>query len=163
MTEYIHLGHCLTKHDAARRAGIPAAELALRPDLLRIRGRWLGEVYYAFQFNHRGIRPDLADVVRSLHDRFDDLVIADWLARPSDRLDGVSPIRWVETGGDLRRLNAAAALAGPVADTGEQRAAEARPAAGVSGQTTKPLHKQTTSPRSKLRAGRPRAGPTRAA
>jgi hypothetical protein len=163
MTEYIHLGHCLTRHEAARRAGIPAMELALRPDLLRIRGHWLGEVYYAFQFNHRGIRPDLADVVRSLHDRFNDLVIADWLARPSDRLDGLSPIRWVETGGDLGRLNAAVALAGPVADTGEQPPAEARPATGDSGQTPEPLHKQTSARRSKRRVGEPRAGPTRAA
>jgi len=115
MPERIHLGHSLTRLQAARRAGIPAEQLALRPDLLRIRGRWLGEVYYEFQFGKHGIRPDLADVVRSLYDRFDDMTIADWMARPNERLDGRSPVRWSAIGGDRTRLMKAAHGAGPVA------------------------------------------------
>jgi hypothetical protein len=80
---------------------------------LRIGGTWLEEVYCEFQFDDHGIRPDLGGVIRSLSSEFDDIVIADWLARPNDRLDGVAPLRWLETGGDARRLADAAVKAGP--------------------------------------------------
>jgi hypothetical protein len=114
MSEHILVGHFLTRLEAARRAGIPSEEAAQRPDLLRIGGTWLEEVYFEFQFNDRGIDPRLGRVVRSLHRRFDDIDIADWLARPNDELDGSTPLRWLETGDDASRIVDAAAKAGPM-------------------------------------------------
>jgi hypothetical protein len=162
MPERIHLGHSLTRPQAARRAGIPAEQLALRPDLLRIRGRWLGEVYYAFQFGEHGIRPDLADVVRSLHDQFDDTTIADWMARPNERLDGRTPVGWSISGGDRARLMKAAHDAGPV--TGDEAPTRpstptAGPAAMSPGRRTGVTRRRTRR-RDTRRGVAPRARPT---
>lgn len=157
MPERIHLGHSLTRLQAARRAGIPAEQLALRPDLLRIRGRWLGEVYYEFQFGEHGIRPDLADVVRSLHDQFDDMTIADWMARPNERLDGRTPVRWSTSGGDRAQLMQAAQSAGPVT----AREAPAPPSVQTSGPgpVTPRRRTGTTRRRARKRATRHGAAP----
>lgn len=114
MTERIFLGHFLTRIEAARRAGVSREEVLHRPDLLRIGGTWLEEVYFAFQFNAHGIRPELGSIVRSLRDQFDDIAIADWLARPNDRLSDYTPLRWLATGGGESPVADAAATAGPV-------------------------------------------------
>ena len=114
MTERIFVGHFLTRVEAARRAGISREAVLQRPDLLRIGGTWLEEVYFAFQFNEHGIRPELGSIVRSLRRQFDDIAIADWLARPNDDLSAYTPLRWLSTGGDESRVADAAAGAAPV-------------------------------------------------
>ncbi len=114
MTERIFLGHFLTRVEAARRAGVSHEEVLQRPDLLHIGGTWLEEVYFAFQFNAHGIRPELGSIVRSLREQFDDIAIADWLARPNDLLSAYTPLHWLATGGDESQVADAAARAGPV-------------------------------------------------
>jgi hypothetical protein len=84
-----------------------------RPDLLRIGGTWFEEVYFEFQFTETGIRSDLGAVVGELRRSFDDMTIADWLARPNEMIAGATPLRWLEAGGDPRVLAKAAANAGP--------------------------------------------------
>lgn len=103
----------MTRAEAARQAQIPVDEVVQRPDLLRIGGRWLEEVYFAFQFDDEGIRGDLGRVIQGLRRHFDDLTIADWLARPNHELSGASPLRWDRMGGSHLRLAKAAANAGP--------------------------------------------------
>ena len=116
-TERILVGHFLIRTNAARRAGVPSAELVHRPDLLRVGGTWLEEVYFEFQFDRVGIRSGLGAVVKDLKRYFDDLTIADWLARPNPVLSGATPLRWVATGRDDEMLAKAAAKAGPLADS----------------------------------------------
>lgn len=113
MTGYILIGHFLLRGEAARRAGISSEEVVQRPDLLRIGGTWLEEVYFEFQFTETGIRSDLGTVVGELRRSFDDMNIADWLARPHEMLAGATPLRWLEAGGDPKDLAKAAANAGP--------------------------------------------------
>lgn len=113
MTERILVGHFLTRAEAARRAGIPRAELPRRPDLLRIGGNSLEEVYFEFQFDEHGIKPGLGMVVRMLREEFDDITIADWLARPNIHLGDRTPLRWVAAGGDPYDLEDAAKKFGP--------------------------------------------------
>ncbi len=115
MRERILLGHFLTRHEAAKRSGMSGNEVLHRPDLLHIGGTWLEEAYFGFQFDDLGVRSDLASVVRPLRDRFDDIVIADWLARPNEMLSAYSPLRWLALGGDISRVEDAAVSAGPVA------------------------------------------------
>jgi hypothetical protein len=116
VTERILLGHFLTRREAARRAAIPRRELMRRPDLLRIGGTWLEEVYFEFQFDGHGIRPELGRIVRLLRGQFDDFAIADWLVRPNEHLAGYTPLRWVAIEGDPYDLEDAALKYGPVAD-----------------------------------------------
>ncbi|MEN8040396.1 MAG: hypothetical protein ABFR95_02735 [Actinomycetota bacterium] len=85
-----------------------------RPDLLRIGGVWLEEVYFAFQFDDTGIREGLGRVIQGLRRHHDDLTIADWMARPNAVLSGATPLRWVSVGGSTIQLAKAAANAGPV-------------------------------------------------
>lgn len=113
MSERILVGHFLTRTDAANRAGVPSNQLVHRPDLLRIGGLWLEEVYFEFQFDRAGIRRGLGVVVEDLSRRFDDLVIADWLARPNWVLSGSTPLRWVASGRDDAMLFKATANAPP--------------------------------------------------
>ncbi len=113
MTEHILIGHFLLRREAARRAGISPEEVTQRPDLLRIGGTWLEEVYFAFQFDESGIRSDLGHLVRELRRSFDDMTIADWLARPNEALSGATPLRWLAAGGDGEHLAKAASSAGP--------------------------------------------------
>ena len=84
-----------------------------RPDLLRIGGHWLEEVYFAFQFDHGGINRDLGSVVLSLRGDYNDIEIADWLAQPNCDLGQQTPLRWCQTGCDCGKLNVAAARSGP--------------------------------------------------
>ncbi len=112
-TERILVGHFLTRREAAHRAGIAPDEIVHRPDLLRIGGIWLEEVYFEFQFDRAGIRKGLGGVVHDLKRNFDDLTIADWLARPNTVLTGSSPLRWIASGKTTGPLAKAAADAGP--------------------------------------------------
>lgn len=114
MTERILVGHFLTRTQAARWSGVPTTELVHRPDLLRIGGIWLEEVYFEFQFDKSGIRTGLGRVVKDLRRHFDDLTIADWLARPNTVLSGSTPLRWVLADRDDMMLAKAAANAGPI-------------------------------------------------
>ncbi len=113
MAERILVGHFLTREEAALRACVPTEELIHRPDLLRIGGVWLEEVYFEFQFDGSGIRAGLASVVGQLKGYFDDLTIADWLARPNPVLSGTTPLRWVAASRDDDMLAKAASNAGP--------------------------------------------------
>ena len=113
MSERILVGHFLTRHDAAVRAGIGDDEVVQRPDLLRIGGRHLEEVYFAFQFTDHGIRRDLGTVVQTLRRRFDDETVADWLARPNETLGRMTPLAWVASGHDGKKLARAARYHGP--------------------------------------------------
>ena len=113
MAERIFVGHFLTRGEAALRARISPKELRQRPDLLRVGGTHLPEVYFAFQFDGRGIRRDLGAVVLALRRRHDDETIADWLARPNEQLALVTPLRWAATHGDPAQLLIAAERAGP--------------------------------------------------
>ena len=115
MSEKILVGHFLTRHDAAVRAGVSDDEVTQRPDLLRIGGRYLEEVYFAFQFNGHGIRRDLGSVIAHLRKRYDDETVADWLARPNDTLGRMTPLGWIASGHDGRKIATAARQHGPCA------------------------------------------------
>lgn len=108
MTDHILIGHFLLRAEAAQRAGIPTDELVRRPDLLRIGGTWLEEVYFEFQFDETGVRRDLGSVVQLLRRSCDDLTIAEWLARPNDKLAGATPLRTLAVGGRNGQLARAA-------------------------------------------------------
>ena len=81
MSTIVLKGPFLDRASDAQRSGIDPQELRLRPDVLRIGGRSLPEVYFAFQFDDGGLRPDLAAIVRRLRAEFSDEEIADYLAR----------------------------------------------------------------------------------
>lgn len=81
MSTIILRGPFLDRIDAARRAGIDPEELRYRPDVLRLGGRWLEEVYFAFQFDQVGLRPEIGRIVRALRKEYDDEEIADYLVR----------------------------------------------------------------------------------
>ena len=115
MSERILVGHFLTRHDAAALAGITDDEVTHRPDLLRIGGRFLEEVYFEFQFDDHGIRRDLGTVVQHLKRRYDDETVADWLARPNLTLGSMTPLSWIAAGHDGRKLATAARHHGPCA------------------------------------------------
>ena len=91
-------------------------EVCRRPDLLRIGGRWLEETYFAFQFDHLGVRPDLGRLVMALREAAPDDEIAYWLVQPNRLLDGYSPLRWITSGHDLEQVRAVARRAGPAPD-----------------------------------------------
>lgn len=116
MTERIVVGPCLTRAQAARRAGVSTDEVRHRPDLLRLGGRWLEETYLAFQFNDTGVRRDVGAVVLALKGRFADEEIADWLVRPNVALEHYSPLAWLRSRHQLAALAVAVRDAGPVAD-----------------------------------------------
>ena len=94
MPELVLLGPFLTRAEAARRAGLSSKEVRARPDLLRIGGRWLEEVYFAFQFDDGGIRRGIGGAVLSMRGYLDDETIADWLIRPNLDLAAETPLRW---------------------------------------------------------------------
>ena len=114
MTERILIGHFLLRIDAARRAGISGEELVQRPDLLRIGGRWLEEVYFEFQFDDSGIRRELGSLIQTLRRGFDDLTVADWLVRPNEALSGATPLGAIAKGVREGQLSKAVANAGPI-------------------------------------------------
>lgn len=113
MKEHILVGHFLLRSEAAKRAGISKDEVVHRPDLLRLGGTWLEEVYFEFQFDEFGIRSNLGSVVRELRQRFDDVTIAEWLAYPNEVLAGATPLRRAMTGTGAALLSKAGSEAGP--------------------------------------------------
>jgi len=108
VTEQILQGPFLTRAQAARRARVPAVVLAHRPDLLRLGGDWLQEVYFSFQFDENGVVPEVGAVVQALKGEHSDLEIADWLVRPSHLLRSSTPLGFLRSGGEVDRVIAAA-------------------------------------------------------
>lgn len=109
----------MTRAEAARAAGVTTSEIRQRPDLLRIGGTHLEEVYHAFQFDQRGVRRELGLIVQDMKRRHSDIAIADWLVRPNPVLVGVSPLRWLEANGRHDRVFKAAYDQPPVDDRSE--------------------------------------------
>ena len=104
MSQLVLQGPFLTRAQAARRAGVPAQLLVHRPDLLKVGGSWLQEVYFEFQFDPDGVRPELGRVVQSLKPKRSDVVIGDWLARSNRSLGHASPLRFLNSGGSVERV-----------------------------------------------------------
>ncbi len=99
------LGPFYTRHEAARRANLPAPELAVRLGLIRLAGRFsVEEAYLAFQFDADGIRSDIAEAVERLTRRLDPCRTADWLVRPHPDLAGKAPLEWLRSGGRLETV-----------------------------------------------------------
>jgi hypothetical protein len=73
-------------------------------------------VYFEFQFDDVGIKRDLGSAVHTLHRDFEDVEIADWLARPNPVLNHLTPLRWSASGRNGQRLTEAAMRSGPVRD-----------------------------------------------
>jgi hypothetical protein len=107
------VGHFLTRRQVARRVAIDSREVVQRPDLLRVGGTWLEEVYFAFQFDTSGVRQSLGMVVAHLRRAFDDESIADWLVRPHPDLSTTTPLAWLASGGSSEQVTTASAIAGP--------------------------------------------------
>ena len=104
MTERILMGPFLTRAEVARRAGVSADEIRHRPDLMHVGGETYKEAYFAFQFDRKGIRDDVGRLVLALRGRIDDSTIADWLIRSNPVLNSVSPLSWLNRGGDAATL-----------------------------------------------------------
>jgi len=104
MTERLLMGPFLTRAEAGRRAGVSADEIRLRPDLMHVGGETYKEAYFAFQFDRKGIREDVGRLVLALRGRIDDATIADWLIRTDPVLNSVSPLSWLNRGGDPATL-----------------------------------------------------------
>jgi len=115
MTTHVLQGPFLTRAQAARRAHVSPLLITHRPDLLRLGGTWLQEVYFAFQFDEHGVRPGIGQVVQGLKPRFDDIAIGGWLVRPNEELGLSSPLDWLGGGGDIDQVLAAAGKDGPEA------------------------------------------------
>ena len=113
MNGLILQGPFLTRSEAARGAGLSASDVSHRPDLLRAGGRTYREAYFALQFDEMGIRDDIGRIVLALRGKMTDAAIADWLVRGSAALDGMSPLSWLNRGGDLGHLLALASEAAP--------------------------------------------------
>ena len=104
MSQLLLQGPFLTRTEAAHRAGVPARLLEHRPDLLRVGGSWLQEVYFEFQFDRDGVRPEIGRVVQSLKPQRSDVVIGDWLVRPNRSFGHASPLRYLNSGGSVERV-----------------------------------------------------------
>ena len=98
-------GPFLTRSEAAAQSGLEVDDVPFRPDLLRIGGRMLPEVYFKFQFGTTGIRHEIGTVVLAMRGTFDDMTIADWLVRSNPALRGESPLERL-----LRTRSAAAVM-----------------------------------------------------
>ena len=101
MTERVLQGPFLTRAAAARRAGVPVGEIVHRPDLLQVGGKTYKEAYFAFQFDRSGIRHDVGRLVLALRGKLDDATIADRLVRANVELNNLSPLSWLNRGGDV--------------------------------------------------------------
>lgn len=115
MTERILQGPFYTRGQAARWAGIPADLVIHRPDLLRIDGEWLPEVYFSFQFDAHGVKPGIGRVVQMLKKTYRDIEIADWLVRPHPKLN-TSPLHFLKGNGSVEKVLDVAEVAGPRRD-----------------------------------------------
>ena len=115
MTERVLQGPFLTRAAAARRAGVPVGEVVHRPDLLQVGGNTYKEAYFAFQFDQSGIRQDVGRLVLALKGKLDDTTIADRLVRARAELNNVSPLSWLNRGGDVAQAtDAIREVASPV-------------------------------------------------
>lgn len=113
MTATTLRGPFLTRREAARRAGVAEDQVTRRPDLLRLGGRRLEEVYFAFQFDECGVRPDLGLVVQRLKRSCDDLDISHWLVEPQDGLNLRSPLDWLAGAGSAAAVLRCSEESGP--------------------------------------------------
>ena len=111
MSDLVLFGPFWTRAQAADYVGVSADELASRPDVLKLEGRWLEETYPALQFHDHTIRYDVAAVVEVLGDQLPGEAIADWLTRPNLALGSLTPMQWFDSGQDVE-----AALRVAVAD-----------------------------------------------
>ncbi len=110
MAGSVLIGPFLTRTEAARAAGVAPLDLVVRRDVLRIGGRSLEEVYFAFQFHKGGgVRGDVSSVVDKLADEWDHMTIAHWMGRPNSKLDSLSPLAWLDGGRDVAHVVDAAA------------------------------------------------------
>ncbi len=115
MAGSVLMGPFLTRREAAQKAGIAPLDLVVRRDVLRIGGRSLEEVYFAFQFKKTGgVRSDVSSVVDKLADEWDHMTIAHWMGRPNSKLDSLSPLAWLDGGRDVAHVVNAAAKFVPV-------------------------------------------------
>ena len=126
MNQHILQGPFLTRDEASQRSHVPVRFLAHRPDLLHIGGRSLPEVYFAFQFDHHGVRPDFACVVENLKKTYADREICEWLATPQPELGFATPISFLNGGGDPELVLEAAATDGPLSAYERSHEASAR-------------------------------------
>jgi len=110
---HVLFGHFLTRRQVAQRISMHTSEVVARPDLLRIGGTWLEEVYFAFQFDRGGVRQSLGVVVATLRRTYDDEAIADWLTRPHEALNSTTPLAWLSAGGSSDEVLGAAEIRGP--------------------------------------------------
>lgn len=115
MSDSVLQGPFLTRRQAADRAEVPETVLVHRPDLLKVGSRWLPEVYFAFQFDRNGVRRDLGSVVQILKRKRSDMEIATWLVRPNSAFDLASPLKYLNSGGSVDRVVAAAEWGAPIA------------------------------------------------
>ena len=107
-------GPFLTRREAARRAGVSPEAVVRRPDLLRLGGRHLEEVYFAFQFDESGVRPELARLVQRLRRDHEDIDVCHWLVEPHEGLGLATPLEWLSASGSEETLTRCAADSGPV-------------------------------------------------
>ncbi len=94
-------GHYLTRSEAARRAGLTAAELSTLDGLVRIDGPFPSceEAYPDFQFARGGgIVPGLRDVVNAVEGSLDCLSLAAFLTAAHPHLGGASIVEELCTG-----------------------------------------------------------------
>lgn len=153
MIERVLQGPFLTRTQAARRAGVAKHVLPDRPDLLHLGGEFLEEVYFDFQFNGHGVRPDVGHVVSALRHRCSDEAIADWLVRSNTQLNGSSPLSVLDGTRSVDRVLRAARLDGPVPDPSDL---------GPAMDQVPPLPEGDLATRGAFRPGRPgRAAPRR--
>lgn len=115
MTSHVLKGPFLTRAEAAKRGEVSTELITHRPDLLRLGGKWLQEVYFAFQFDPGGVRPGLGMVVQTLKGEYADQAIAEWLALPHPELGFASPLDFLNAGGTVERVLVAATDEGPTA------------------------------------------------
>jgi hypothetical protein len=111
---FVLVGHFLTRSQVARRVEIRGDEVVERPDLLRIGGTWLEEVYFAIQFDATRVIQSLGIAVAHLRRAYDDESIADWLVRPHAALSSATPLAWLTAGGSGDQVTVASEIAGPL-------------------------------------------------
>lgn len=110
-------GPFLTRIEAARRAGVPAAELAGLPRAVRFGGPWdVEEVYPAFQFARGGgFVPGLPGVVAAVAGALAGRDLVGWLREPRPDLGGRSVVEWLTSGRPAAAVEALAAGVGRAA------------------------------------------------
>lgn len=103
-------GPFLTRDQAARRAGIPPADLAALPGAVRLAGPWgLEEVYPAFQFAGGGFLPGLPTVVAAVGGALAGRALVGWLLEPLAELGGRTVVEWLAAGRPAAPVEALAA------------------------------------------------------